>query len=823
MVRVLLLTLAACGDSTSAGGATDSSTGGGMQGETTHVTVTGAPSNTESGTATDTSSETTSGPDTSTGSGSESGSPGGLSAKDDVYATGEDVVLSVPAGGVLDNDAGPTSVADFDAASVEGGIVEISSDGALEYTPPPNFWGWDQFGYTAEDGASRATATVRVFVEPAMVDLPSLGPTVPGGFVISGAGNGDNASVLAGAGDFNGNGLSDVVVGARAADPPGHVDAGTGYVVHGKSDAETVYLSELEGAMPSGGLAILGAEELLQVGITVGGSGDINGDGLADAVLTGSAGDPIRAGQVYVVFGQAGTSQMTTAEITDDPPIGGFVIRGSIEWGDVGVSVDASGDVNGDGLADVIIGAPAYAAFSDEDPDITSGRAYVVFGTPDPVAVELGAFALDPPSAGFVIVGANPGDRAGTSVAAAGDVNGDGLDDVVVGASDTGSTQGTAYVIFGKGDTANVDLDDVEAGTTAAGYAILGRGSGDRAGFWVAAAGDVDGDGLDDVAVHVFGSVTPGLHRAGVYVVPGQVDNVPVDLGTLEGGFFIDSEDIGFIASVSNAGDVNADGLDDLVVGFGFFDEVYIVYGRSVLSDVDLTEIEAGASELGLFAFGPNNSAAGLNVDRAGDVNGDGIGDIAISGAGGFSYTGETYVLFGGNFGGHLTCYGSAEADEVLGDEGIDVVATGAGADRIVTGGGGDVVYAGPGDDVIEISDAAFARIDGGTGNDVVALVGNDVTLDLSAFGARAFTNIETIDLTGRGDNTLVLEVRDIVHASSSSNVLVVDGDAGDEVAADLSGAGFSSRPGPVGYTDFTTGIVTLRVADAVDSSNVST
>jgi len=123
---------------------------------------------------------------------------------------------------------------------------------------------------------------------------------------------------------------------------------------------------------------------------------------------------------------------------------GGFVINGQSRWDESGISVSAAGDVNGDGLADLIVAAP----YSDPAAGTDAGRSYVVFGKTDTGAIDLSAVASG--TGGFVINGQATGDLSGSSVSAAGDVNGDGLADLIVGAPDAGGYAGRSYVIFGS-------------------------------------------------------------------------------------------------------------------------------------------------------------------------------------------------------------------------------------------------------------------------------------------------------------------------------------------------------------------------------------
>jgi hypothetical protein len=198
-------------------------------------------------------------------------------------------------------------------------------------------------------------------------------------------------------------------------------------VVFGKADGTAVDLTAV--AAGTGGFVINGIDPDDYSGIGVSGAGDLNGDGLDDLIVGAFGGDPAGNGdarETYVVFGKADGTVVNLSAVARG--IGGFVINGIDPFDYSGMGVSGAGDVNGDGLDDVIVGAP----LADPAGNMWAGESYVVFGKADGTTVNLTAVAAG--SGGFVINGIDPYDRSGRSVSGTGDVNGDGLADVIVGA-----------------------------------------------------------------------------------------------------------------------------------------------------------------------------------------------------------------------------------------------------------------------------------------------------------------------------------------------------------------------------------------------------
>src|SRR4028119_1612079 len=249
----------------------------------------------------------------------------------------------------------------------------------------------------------------------------------------------------------------------------------------------------------------------------------------------------------------------------------GFAINGIADGDSSGYSVSSAGDVNGDGIDDLIIGA--YSA--DPNGINRAGQSYVVFGSNSGFGAGLDLSELNG-SNGFAINGIAATDFSGWSVSSAGDVNGDGFDDLIIGAKyadgNAISYAGQSYVVFGSnsGFGAGLDLSELNGSN---GFAINGIGADDRSGS-VSSAGDVNGDGFDDLIIGARTASPNGITNAGQsYVVFGSNSGfgAGLNLSALNGsnGFAINgiaqADWSGW--SVSSAGDVNGDGFDDLIIG----------------------------------------------------------------------------------------------------------------------------------------------------------------------------------------------------------------------------------------------------------------
>ncbi|MEH2283600.1 MAG: hypothetical protein V7K90_20100 [Nostoc sp.] len=402
-------------------------------------------------------------------------------------------------------------------------------------------------------------------------------------------------------------------------------------------------LSNLNG---TNGFALNGIAAGDESGYSVSNAGDVNSDGIADLIIGAFVADPngYNSGQSYVVFGKS-TGWSATLNLSDLNGTNGFTING-IAAGDLsGRSVSSAGDINGDGIADLIIGADGANSNGTD-----SGQSYVVFGKSTRWSATLNLSDLNGAN-GFALNGIAANDYSGHSVSSAGDINGDGIDDLIIGAlgaDPNGEKSGQSYVVFGKstGWSATLNLSDLNG---ANGFALNGIAARDYSGWSVSSAGDINGDGIDDLIIGAFGASPNGFQSGQSYVVFGKSTrwSATLNLSDLNGanGFAINGINQGDILgfSVSSAGDINGDGIDDLIIGAGNADASYVVFGKSTgwSATLNLSDLN------GANGFATVYSSS---VSSAGDVNDDGLDDLII-GASNASpngdYSGQSYVVFG--------------------------------------------------------------------------------------------------------------------------------------------------------------------------------
>ena len=430
------------------------------------------------------------------------------------------------------------------------------------------------------------------------------------------------------AGDVNGDGYPDTIVGAYG-DDDGGTYSGCAFIFFGRQNwNSTIDASNAD-------VKLVGEDAGDYFGRSVSFAGDVNNDGYGDVIVGAPYDDDggSSSGCAFIFFGRQNWNSTIDASNANVKLVGE-------DTGDIfGYSASLAGDVNNDGYDDVIVGA-----YADDDGGGTSGCAFIFFGKQN------WSSSIDASNADVKLIGENAADYFSTSSSYAGDVNNDGYDDVIVGAysaDNGGSNSGCAYIFFGRSNWSS-SIDGFNADVK-----LIGEIAGDYLGYSVSHAGDVNNDGFDDVIVGAHAEDTGGTYAGCAYIFFGRQSwNSSIDASNANVKLI--GEDAGdyFGRNVSFAGDINNDGYDDVLVGVSYDDDggaysgcAFIFLGRQNWS----SSIDASNADVKLIGADAGDYF-GYTVSYIQDVNNDGYDDFIVgapSDDDGGSYSGCAFIFLG--------------------------------------------------------------------------------------------------------------------------------------------------------------------------------
>ncbi|MBN7786022.1 FG-GAP repeat protein [Ponticoccus gilvus] len=542
-------------------------------------------------------------------------------------------------------------------------------------------------------------------------------------------------------GDFNGDGLGDILVGAVGTNP-----TGAGYLFYGPNDGFPAVI-DLNGNASFYGIKLTSGTEARAIAWESTFIGDVNGDGFDDILVSGFPLDSeIRfAGRAFVVFGSDSAPFEIDVDMLDGT--NGFTLATEILGGRFGSRPAKLGDINGDGVDDFSVSR------QNED--------FIFFGSQSgrPASIDVDTLA---PEDGVKI----DASLASNWIKPVGDLDGDGIGDFMLSAQLTEvegvEDAGVVYVIYSQPETFPRVITEENIGSVD-GFAIRGTLQGQKLGRSLGDAGDFNGDGFLDIAVGYFDNpqiLDPGDSAIQIIFGDGNRISTDIDLPSASGGLGLLIEGLeSSINRIESSGDVNGDGLDDLIIGafetktlgVASGGAVYVVYGTTDTSTISVDDLD-GTNGYTLSGANLWGFELGWTVSAGGDLNGDGYDDIVVGqryeyesfmpSPGTSPQIGEAFVIYGAETGFH---YDTVSGSGVFaGTTNQELITGSAGNDWILTLGGSDLVDGQGGKDMV-----SFVWSDGQIG---VFQTEDEIEVFPPDYAELLLRNVEGVTGTGGDD-----------------------------------------------------------------------
>ena len=396
-----------------------------------------------------------------------------------------------------------------------------------------------------------------------------------------------------------------------------------------------------------------------------------------------------------------------------------------------GYSISTAGDVDNDGLDDILVGA-----YGNDEGGTSAGKTYLILGSS-----LVNNNTIDLANADYSFVGEGVNNESGLSVSTAGDVDNDGLDDILIGArwnSEAADSAGKTYLILGSslGTTSTINLVDAD-------YSFLGESIYDYSGIYVSTAGDVDNDGLSDIVISANGNDDGGSGAGKAYLILGSSLGSTTSMSLANADYsFVGEQASDGVAKATTAGDIDNDGLDDILISANSNDDggadagkSYLILGSSLGSTTSMSLANADYSFVGEGSY----EYSGHDISTAGDIDNDGLDDILIGAFGnsqGGTSAGKTYLILGSSLGTTSTMNLSSANYSFIGEYAQDRSGTDVSSAGDVDNDGFDDILIG-----------SHANSDGGS------YAGKAYLILGSSIGSTSVINLSTADFSFIGTN----------------------------------------------------------------------